>query len=343
MISRPVSFEEKEVFDKIVSHPLQSFAWGEFRKKTGVAVERVGMFEGKNLMSAFQATFHPIPRTTYTAGYLPKGLMPDEQMLAAIRDVGKKHNALFVKLEPNVAAAVNNISAHDSVAKFLLAHDCVAGRPLFTKYTFILDLKPTEDELLANMRPKTRYNIGLAEKKGVTIVEDTTEAGMNEYLKLLAETTKRQKFYAHDEDYFHKMWEALSGSGMIHIFKAMYEGKALSVWITFVFNHKLYYPYGASSRENREVMASNLMMWEVIRFGKKEGCNSFDMWGSLGPNPNLKDPFYGFHRFKEGYGGTLTEYLGTFDYVLNPQYYKFFRLIEDWRWKFLKAKAKLGI
>lgn len=343
MIVRPINLDERDAYDKIVTHPLQSFAWGEFRKKTGVAVERVGMFEGQKMLSGFQVTFHPIPHTSYTAGYLPKGVMPDEPMLSAIRDVGKRHNALLVKLEPNISANLNNPSAHESIVKFLLSHDCVIGRPLFTKYTFILDLKPTEEELLANMRPKTRYNIGLAQKKGVTVVEDTSEAGLNEYLRLLAETTKRQQFYAHDEQYFRKMWEALSTSGMIHIFKAVFEGKTLTAWIVFVFNHKLYYPYGASSREHREVMASNAVMWEVIRFGKRNGCTSFDMWGSLGPNPSPSDPFFGFHKFKEGYGGNLTQYLGTFDYVLNSQYYKLFRLIEDWRWKFLKVKAKLGI
>lgn len=343
MISRPINWDEREAFDKVVTHPLQSFAWGEFRKSTGVAVERVGMFDGDKLVGGFQVTFHPIPKISYTAGYLPKGLMPDETMLAAIRDIGKRHKALFVKLEPNVAASVNNPSGHESISKFLLAHDCVPGRPMFTKYTFVLDLTPTEEELLAKMRPKTRYNIGIAQKKGVSVIEDTTKEGMEEYLKLLAETTKRQKFYAHDEEYFHKMWEALSGSGMMHIFKAMYEGKALSIWIVFVFNNKLYYPYGASSREHREVMANNAIMWEVIRFGKKEKCTSFDMWGSLGPDANPKDPFFGFHKFKEGYGGTLTQYLGTYDYVLNAQYYKFFRIIEDWRWKLLKLKARFGM
>ncbi len=343
MIARPINPPEKERFDRIVSHPLQSFAWGEFRKKTGVAVERIGIFDNETLVSGFQVTFHPIPHTPYTAGYLPKGLMPDEQMLAAIRDIGKRHNALFVKLEPNVSANVNNPSAHDVVANFLESHGCVAGRPLFTKYTFLLDLTPSEEDLLAKMRPKTRYNINLAKKKGVAVVEDSTNDGLVDYLRVLTETTKRQKFYAHDTTYFQKMWDTLAPTGMMHIFKAMYEGKALTVWIVFTFNGKLYYPYGASSRENKDVMASNLMMWEVIKFGKKEGCASFDMWGSLGPDPDPKDPFYGFHRFKEGYGGVLTQYVGTFDYVINPQYYKLFRVIEDWRWKILKLKAKLGL
>lgn len=343
MIARPINPSEKESFDRVVSHPLQSFAWGEFRKKTGVAVERIGLFDGEKLVGGFQVTFHPIPHTSFTAGYLPKGLMPDEQMLAAVRDIGKRHNALFVKMEPNVSANINNPSAHDAITKFLLAHDCVVGRPMFTKYTFLLDLKPTEDELLANMRPKTRYNINLAEKKGVTVVEDSSQEGLNEYLKVLQETTKRQQFYAHDTEYFQKMWDTLGATGMMHIFKAIYEGMTLSVWIVFVFNEKLYYPYGASLREHKEVMANNLMMWEVIRYGKKEKCVSFDMWGSLGPDADPKDPFFGFHKFKEGYGGTLTQYVGTYDYVINHQYYPLFRFVEDWRWKLLKLKARLKV
>lgn len=343
MIARPITPTEKGQFDSVVSHPLQSYAWGEFRKNTGAVVERIGIFDRNKLVSGFTVTFHRIPHTKYTAGYLPKGLMPDDQMLAAISDVGKRHNAIYVKLEPNVRSGVNGVSAHQEIEKYLMSKGCVPGRPMFTKYTFILDLKPSSEELLAGVRPKTRYNINLAVKKGVSVVEDTSIGGMQEYIRLLQETTKRQQFYAHDARYFQKLWEALAPTGMMHIFKAVYEGKTLCVWIVFVFGGKLYYPYGASSRENKEVMASNLMMWSVILFGKKMQCSSFDMWGSLGPNADPKDAFYGFHRFKEGYGGELTQYLGTFDYVIEQNAYKFFRVVENLRWKFLKFKSKLRI
>jgi len=128
---------------------------------------------------------------------------------------------------------------------------------------------------------------------------------------------------------------------MLRVFTAVYEEKVLVSWIMFVFNGVLYYPYGASRSIHRDVMASNLMMWEMIRFGKQQGCKSFDMWGSLGPEPNEKDPWFGFHRFKKGFGGELVEFLGTYDLVTNPPLYPIYRIVEDLRWKALRLKARL--
>lgn len=343
MLVRSISSYEKDVYNKTVTHPLQSYEWGEFRRNTGVGLERVGIFDQSKLIQGFEVTFHRVPHTSFTVGYMPKGTMPDEMMLGALQDLGKRHNALFIKLEPNVARDVAHQSAADAITTFLSEHGAVAGRPLFTRYTFILDLKKTEAELMEQMRPKTRYNIGLAQKKDVRIIEDSTERGLEEYLTLLAETTKRQQFYAHGTEYFQTMWKTLGQSGMMHIFKAVYQGKTVTAWVMFVFNKTLYYPYGASSREHRDVMANNLMMWEMIRFGKSQGCTSFDMWGSLGPNPDPKDPWFGFHRFKKDYGGTLTEFVGTYDYVLRPMEYNVFRFVEGWRWKLLRLRSQLGI
>jgi lipid II:glycine glycyltransferase (peptidoglycan interpeptide bridge formation enzyme) len=100
----------------------------------------------------------------------------------------------------------------------------------------------------------------------------------------------------------------------------------------------LYYPYGASSSRFKNIMASNLMMWEAIRFGKKHGATLFDMWGSLGPNPSISDPWYGFHRFKQGYNPRLIEFIGSFDLVINPKLYKLYNLVHKAREIFLKLK-----
>ncbi len=343
MVVRPVSPDETDFFDKVVTHPLQSFAWGNFRAQTGMAVERIGIFDNGKLQSGYQVTFHDVPHTSYTIGYVPRGSMPDEVMLRSLEDLGRRHNALFIKLEPNISAPMDTPSAHDEVRKFLTSHGCVEGKSLFTPYTFILSLTPSEDELLANMHQKTRYNINVAKKKGVKVIEESTDEALEEYIKLLEETTKRQQFYAHSSDYFRKMWKEMHGAGIAHIFKAIFEGKTLGIWIVFSFNNVLYYPYGASSRENREVMANNLLAWEVIRFGKASGATSFDMWGSLGQDPNPKDPWYGFHKFKEGYGGKLTHFVGTFDYVLNPTMYSIFQKIDSLRWKYLRLRKALGL
>lgn len=120
---------------------------------------------------------------------------------------------------------------------------------------------------------------------------------------------------------------------------AKYRGKILTAWVLFVFKDTLYYPYGASSSENREVMASNLIMWEAILFGKKLGLKKFDMWGALGPGPDPKDPWFGFHNFKEKYGPGHVEFIGSYDLVINPLLYQGYKLADKLRWFYLKLAS----
>lgn len=341
MILRSIMADEARQFNEIADHPMQSWQWGEFKKQEEHAVERVAYFDHDKMKRGIQVSFHHLPNTSFTFGYYPKGYMPDEDQLEALKQIGKQYNAIGIKMEPNIAQPIDRISAHEQVSTFLLDHDCVAGRPLFTKYTFILDLSQSEEKLFERLKSKTRYNVNLAKKKGVEIVENSTKEGMEQYIAILEETIHRQGFYAHTPEYYRKMWEILGDSGMIRIMEARYEGKVLVSWVLFIFNETLYYPYGASTAEHRDVMASNLMMWEVILFGKKLGAKKFDMWGALGPDPDKHHAWYGFHRFKEGYGGELYEFLGTYDLVLQPIPYKVFRILENVRWKFLRLKASV--
>lgn len=342
MLARSINLEEKELYNQVVTHPLQSWEWGEFKKLNGQRVERIGFFEGGKLMSAVQVTFHDVPSGA-TVGYLPKGSMPDEEQIRAIEQVAKKHNAIFTKLEPNVMIpADSKNSAFATIDKYLASRGGVKGKSLFTPYTFLLNLDCTQDELFANLHSKTRYNIRLALKKGVTIIDDSGEGGLTTFLRLLKETTTRQSFYAHDDQYYRDLWKIMKGSDIMHIFHAVYDNTVLVSWIIFLFNGRLYYPYGASSNLHREVMASNLMMWEVIKYGHEHGAKSFDMWGALGPNPNPKDPWYGFHHFKEGYGGKLMKNFDTYDMVYNPTLYRFFNVANTLRWGGLRLKKLLS-
>lgn len=348
MLIRALREEERTLYNSVVTHPLQSWEWGEFRKKTGVAVERLGFFDKGKLVDAIQVSFHPIPVLGQTAGYFPKGTTVTDDHIAALRQLGQQHNSLFIKLEPNLSRPVsdNDTTASTSpeftkLEQFLANNDCTEGKPLFTKYTYQLDLTKSETDLFAGLSSKTRYNVNLAIKKGVQIYENTSLEGMEQYLSVLTETTKRQGFYAHSPSYFRQMWESLGKSGMMHIFHAVYNDVIVVSWIVFVFNGVLYYPYGASRSIYRDVMASNLMMWEVIRFGQAQKCTLFDMWGALGPKPDTKNPWYGFHRFKKGYGAQLVEFFGTKDLVLNFPNYKLFRIADDIRWSLLRLKTQI--
>jgi len=333
MLVREVQESEKEQFDNLATHPLQSWAWGDFRKKTGHKVIRLGVFEGKKLKAGWQLTVHPLPKTPYSILYFPKGPKPDQIMIKALKDLGQKEKAIMVKMEPNV-------KDDPKTAAFLLKNDCQVGKPLFTKYTFQLNLQKDLDQIMADMKPKTRYNIRLSNKHEVKIIEDNSDQAFDLYLKLLGETTRRQNFYAHSSDYHRKMWESIKPTGMAHLFLAKYQKEFLGAYIFFVFNNVLYYPYGASSRKQRKVMPLYALFWQAIQFGQQQKCHTFDMWGSLGENPDQNDPWYGFHHFKEGFGGDLIKFLGTYDLVINPWLYQLYNVADKVRWKILRLKGQ---
>lgn len=326
MIIREVLPEEKEIYNKFVAHPLQSWEWGKFREKLGQRVYRIGHF---------QFFIHSLPKVPWTVGYFPKGPMPDKKIIETLKKIGRKNKTIFIKLEPNVVKQQDSKTEKD-----LEKLGLVPGKSLFTKYTSVIDLTKSEEELLKGMHSKTRYNIRVAQRYGIEIEEDNSKKAFEIFLNLLLETTERQGFYAHNRNFHRLQWQILQPAGISHLLTAKYEGKILAAFIVFVFNDVLYYPYGASSREFKKVMAPTLLMWEAIKFGQKMGCQTFDLWGETAPEAKPSDSWYGWHRFKQGFGPEIVEFIGTYDLVLNPFAYRVYKMADFLRWKFLKAKAK---
>ena len=195
------------------------------------------------------------------------------------------------------------------------------GRHLFKPKTFWIDLTKSEEELMKNMTAKCKYNIRLAQKHGVKIGEGDIES----YLQLMfGKTTKRQKIYAHDESY-HRELAKLS---WIKLFRAEYEGKTIASWMIFAWKDFIYYAYGAFDDGYKDKMAPVLGLWEIAKWGKKNGYKTFDLWGA--------EEGKGFSRFKEQFGPKLVEMVGTYDLALNPLLYEFFRTAEEVRWKILR-------
>lgn len=340
MIVREIEENEKDHYNKTVSHVVQSWEWGEFRRKTGLNLVRMGHFEGRKLISAYQLTFHTVPIFSQTIGYLPKGPLPNAKMVEALSSLGGNKNAAFIKIEPNVLVddktrqkAQDNITSLDS-------RIITSQKPLFTKYNFLLDLTKSETELMAVMHPKTRYNIGLAIRYGVQVYESVRDEDFEIYLKLYFETTKRQRYFGHTPQYHRLVWETLKKAKMARILIGVYQKKPLVAWMLFNFGDTIYYPYGGSSFEHREVMASNLVCWEAIKLGKKMGIKTFDMWGALAPDASERDPWFGFHRFKAGYGPEHVEYTGTYDLILKNSLYKTLNAADKLRWMYLRTKIR---
>jgi lipid II:glycine glycyltransferase (peptidoglycan interpeptide bridge formation enzyme) len=189
---------------------------------------------------------------------------------------------------------------------------------------------------MASFKSKTRYNIRLAQRKGIEIIHDSSPQAFKTFQRLTSATTQRQKFYAHDSHYRQQMWQTMHKAGLAELFLAKHKKDILAAWIIFKLNDTIYYPYGASSDQKRNLMAPNLLCWEIMRWGKKQGFKTFDLWGSLGTDPNTSHPWFGFHRFKLGYAPKLVEYIGTFDLIVNNLFYYPFRLLNSLRWFLLR-------
>ncbi len=304
--------------DKIATHPLQTSFWAEFRKKWG----------NELLETKFGViTLHKIPYTKYKIGMFIKGPAPSKEMLAELKNLAVKHNLIFIKMEPNVIKS-------EKLVELMKVSGAVPGKTLFTPTTFWINLKPNEDEILKSFHPKTRYNIRVAQRNKVVVQEDSSSKAFERYLELTRETVQRQGFYAHTEKYHRLMWETLHKEKIAHLLTATYQGEIITTWVLFVWKDFLYYPYGASTEAHKNVMANNLMMWEAIKFGKKMGLNTFDLWG--------REEGKGFTKFKEGYNPKVVEFLGTWDFVTSPKIYKIYRIAESARWAILKGYSKIN-
>jgi lipid II:glycine glycyltransferase (peptidoglycan interpeptide bridge formation enzyme) len=344
MITQNLTDKDKEKYNELINHPVQTWEWGDFQISQGHKIYRIGLFDdNKKLISAYSVSFHKIPKTKFSIGTILRGPEIDDQILEKVTEIAKKENAIFVKFEPNVfQKSFDNLENETILSqKPQFRHLKKSPKVAFYPFTYLVDLTQTENQILESMHTKTRYNIRVANRHGVEVKEQTDDKGFEIYLKLLFETTKRKGFYLHSKKYHKDLWKKLKDTGMIHIMLASYQSQVISAFMIFKLKDQLFYPYGASLDLYRKVMAPTLLMWEVIKLGKELKCKTFDMWGCLGPRAKENENGYGFHRFKQGYGGQLMEYVGTYDLVINPLLYKTYNSVDKIRWKLLRLKASI--
>jgi len=333
MSIRILTDKDEKIYDSVIVHPVQTWAWGEFQKSQGHTIYRFGVFDNKDkIKSAFTVSFHKVPKTKYSIGTLLRGPAIDDEILKNIKKVAQEQNAVFVKFEPDISKEEMSMNFPDMQ---------ISPKVAFYPNTFLIDLTKSEEDLLSAMHPKTRYNIRVANRYGVEVKEMTNDKGFEIYLKLLFDTTKRQGFYLHTQKYHRDMWKILKETDIPHIMLASYKGKVLSSFMLFKVKDQFFYPYGASLDIHREVMAPTLLMWESIKLGQKLKCKIFDMWGCLGSDAKESDNGFGFHRFKQGFNGQAFQYVGTYDFIINKPLYKLYNLIDKYRWRLLRLKAKI--
>jgi len=341
-------------------HFLQTYEWGQVKAKYGwEPIYLVWDNEGKmkeeidiNRLSSFD--FQPsaaalilkrqIIRNGFAARlsvlYSPKGPLLDwtnkplrTRVLDDLQSFAKKQGAIFLKCDPDVVlgtgvpfsegdAPENNGQAVMSELKrrgWKYSSDQIQFRN-----SVFIDLNPSEEEMLARMKQKTRYNVRLAEKKGVSLrIGTLDDLGM--LYKMYAETSVRDGFVIRDEGYYKTVWALFMNASepTCEPIIAEVDGEPVAAIFVFYFAGRAYYVYGMSRSVHREKMPTYLLQWEAMKRAKAKGCTAYDLWGA----PEVfdeSDSMWGVYRFKEGLGGEVVRTLGAWDFAPSPLWYKMY-------------------
>jgi lipid II:glycine glycyltransferase (peptidoglycan interpeptide bridge formation enzyme) len=293
------------------AHLLQTGEWGELKSAFGWKPVRV--VRGK---AGVQILFRKLP-LGFTIGYVPKANF-DQSLFPEIDLVCKNHYAIFLKFEPDLW---DNLKAETWNLALRISPDNIQP-----PRTLIVDLKGTEEEILAKMKQKTRYNIRLAEKKDVTV---RAWDDIDSFYKMMLVTGARDGFGIHSLEYYKRAYELLQPKGLGEILVAEYESKPLAALFVARNGHRAYYLYGASTDEERNRMPTYLLQWEAMKWAKARGCEEYDLWGvpdedeaTLEANFESRgDGLWGVYRFKRGFGGELKRAAQAMDRVYNPLLY----------------------
>ena len=293
------------------AHLLQTGEWGELKSAFGWKPVRI--ITGN---VGVQILFRKLP-LGFTIGYIPKANFPSSLWLE-IDLISKQNRAIFLKLEPDLwedqEPETWNLKLETS------PHNIQPPR------TILVDIKGSEEEILARMKQKTRYNIRLAEKKGVTVrAWDDSES----FHRMMLVTGGRDGFGVHSREYYQHAYELLQSKGMAEILVAEYAGKPLAALFVAQNGKRAYYLYGASTDEERNRMPTYLLQWEAMKWAKARGCEEYDLWGvpdedeaTLEANFEKRhDGLWGVYRFKRGFGGELKRAVQAMDRVYNPLLY----------------------
>lgn len=305
-------------------HIVQSPEWGQFKTQMGTPAVREG---------EVQYTKHKIPVLNKYYGYCPK-VDPFKINWETLKKSLAENNCIAINFDvPNIETT--SPQAEQAIKK--LAERCVrAPKDTFAKSNVVLDISIPKEEILKNMHKKHRYNIRYAFKNGVVVRKGETEGDYEIFYDLLVETAKRQKYFVHSKSYYQKIWEMFKEKGMVYILIAEHKGKPLTAWMLFSKDGVLYYPYGGSSDEQKNLMHSLAVAWAAVELGKELDCHTFDMWGAADNPEDESDPWYGFTQFKLKFGGRYVKYIDSYDLVLNKPVYTLFNLANKIRWTILR-------
>ncbi len=302
------------------SHILQTGNWGALKSAFGWSAERIICGE-----SGAQVLFKGLP-LGYSIAYIPKGPVNlSDDLLSELDTVCLKHKTIFLKIEPFAWEP-------DTTLQHLEDSGWYKAEPIQPRRTVTIALTGSAEEILAGMKQKTRYNIRLAEKKGIVIRESDDYAL---FAEMALVTGKRDGFGVHSAAYYQKIKDLFSVNGKAVLLMATFENQPVAGIIVMAQGKTAWYMYGASTDSERNRMPTYLLQWEAIKWAQSKGCEGYDLWGipdhgedeleALFESKQHHDGLWGVYRFKRGFGGIVQRSVGAWDKAYKPLLYKAYR------------------
>ncbi|MEA3345117.1 MAG: peptidoglycan bridge formation glycyltransferase FemA/FemB family protein [Chloroflexota bacterium] len=343
MVMRLVPIEDRREWNQVLAqfpqgHLLQSYEWGEVKGRWGWQPLRFLLREGGERLAVASVLRRPVPHTPFCLLYVPKGPAFDYEdlslwpkVLGTLEELSRRQKAIWLKIDPDLRRNVGvENSELEPVAEAVIELLEERGwrfspEQIQFRNTMLMDLRPSEEDILMDMHSKTRYNIRLSGRKGVR-VEEVGEDGLPQFYDLYAETSARNDFLIRPFAYYRDVWQTFLREGLAELFLAYYEGLCLAGLILLRWEERAWYMYGASSNEERQRMPNYALQWAAIRWAKAQGCATYDLWGA----PDVfdeSDPLWGVYRFKRGFGGQVVRHLGAYDFPVYPLLYRLFNLL----------------
>jgi len=312
------------------SSVLQSWQWGELQRKSNRRVWRLLVTNNVGLPRAAATIIRlPLP-AGQSYFYCPHGpVIADtasvnqiwQLLLDKLSDITVTEKPIFLRVDPPIET--EQVQEHYPLSHFGFRK---VGWHVQPNDTVLLDLGFSEEDLLNRMKPKARYNIRLAEKRGVTVENDTTGRNVKLFWQMLTETTIRDRFAGHPYVYYQNLVETLGKTKNAALLVARYQDRPLAAIVVSFFGARAVYLHGASTDKFRELMAPYLLQWEAIREAKLRGCLTYDFGGVTPAGAGVGHPWAGISRFKRGFGGEDVTYIGAYDLVYNKLWYAIYRL-----------------
>jgi len=292
-----------------------------------------------------------LPRLPFSILYVPKGPILDyrnadlrRHVLGGLEELARRERAIFIKIDPDVALS-RGPEPGEEVPSPLGRHftdDLEARGWRFSddqiqfRNTVELPLERSEEDLLADMKSKTRYNIRLAGRKDV-IVRPGTPADFPLIMSMYETTAERNEFTIRPPEYYLDAWQSFYDAGMARPLVAEYEGMPLGAVIVIAYGGRAIYMYGASNNKERNRMPNYLLQWEAIRWAKEQGCDVYDFWGA--PDEFVEsDSMWGVWRFKSGFNGQIVRHVGAWDFPARPFLYWLYTVVIPRYLAFLRAR-----